>query len=147
MELHCPVICITNDNRIFIAKRNKNRKIYPNLWEFGCGKPNENESMIDTIKREYKEDFNVDIDIITSASKGKNPVPISTYEIEKDGKLCKGVVLLGRIRNPEVIKLSDKHSEFKLISRDYISTIKDNECVPDFRYNLMVAFNLFSHTV
>ena len=51
-----------NDGDILIAKRNS-KKSQAGLWEFPGGKIEKNESADDAIKREIKEELNIDIEI------------------------------------------------------------------------------------
>ena len=51
-----------NDGDILIAKRNL-KKAQGGLWEFPGGKIEKNESADDAIKREIKEELNIDIEI------------------------------------------------------------------------------------
>ena len=51
-----------NDGDILIAKRNS-KKSQGGLWEFPGGKIEKNESADDAIKREIKEELNIDIEI------------------------------------------------------------------------------------
>ena len=51
-----------NDGDILIAKRNS-KKSKGGLWEFPGGKIEKNESADDAIKREIKEELNIDIEI------------------------------------------------------------------------------------
>ena len=51
-----------NDGDILIAKRNS-KKSQGGLWEFPGGKIEKNESADDAIKREIKEELNMDIEI------------------------------------------------------------------------------------
>ena len=49
------------------------------------------------------------------------------------------------MKNPSEIKITDKHSEFKLVSINDIKEIgaSDEKCVPGFVYNSAVAIGLF----
>lgn len=54
---------IIKDNKILVAQRSEKMKL-PLKWEFPGGKLEENENEIDCIKREIKEEINIEIDII-----------------------------------------------------------------------------------
>ena len=53
---------IIKDNKYFIAQRNK-KKHLGLRWEFPGGKVEENESFEDALKREIKEELNIEIDV------------------------------------------------------------------------------------
>ena len=58
---------------VLVAKRSSKRNLYPNKWECGGGQIYPNENFEDAVKRQLKEELNVDIKVIA---------PISSYEIE-----------------------------------------------------------------
>jgi 8-oxo-dGTP diphosphatase len=64
-----PVLCaiIYFDNKILVAQRSEKMKL-PLKWEFPGGKLEENESEIDCIKREIKEELNIEIEILKRLS-------------------------------------------------------------------------------
>lgn len=61
----CAIIYI--DTKILVAQRSEKMKL-PLKWEFPGGKLEENESEIDCIKREIKEEINIEIEIIQKLS-------------------------------------------------------------------------------
>lgn len=63
------VICaiILFDNQILVTQRSEKMKL-PLKWEFPGGKLEENESEIDCIKREIKEELNIEIEVLKSLS-------------------------------------------------------------------------------
>ena len=61
----CAIIYI--DAKILVAQRSKKMKL-PLKWEFPGGKLEENESELDCIKREIKEELNIDIEILRRLS-------------------------------------------------------------------------------
>jgi 8-oxo-dGTP diphosphatase len=65
INVTCAVIII--DNKIVVTQRSENMKL-PLKWEFPGGKLEENESEIDCIKREIKEELNIEIEILRRLS-------------------------------------------------------------------------------
>ena len=63
------VICaiIFFNNKILVAQRNEVMKL-PLKWEFPGGKLEDGESEIDCIKREIKEEINIDIEVLEKLS-------------------------------------------------------------------------------
>ena len=55
------------DDKILVTQRSEEMKL-PLKWEFPGGKLEENESEIDCIKREIKEEINIEIDIVKQLS-------------------------------------------------------------------------------
>ena len=63
------VICaiIFFNNKILVAQRNEVMKL-PLKWEFPGGKLEDGESEIDCVKREIKEEINIDIEVLAKLS-------------------------------------------------------------------------------
>jgi 8-oxo-dGTP diphosphatase len=63
------VICaiILYDSKILVTQRSEIMKL-PLKWEFPGGKLEENESEVDCIKREIREEINIEIEIIKKLS-------------------------------------------------------------------------------
>lgn len=64
MKPHIRVVCaiIHQENKILAVQRSEKMTL-PLKWEFPGGKIEENESEVDCIKREIKEELNIDIEI------------------------------------------------------------------------------------
>jgi len=58
---------IVKDNKILVTQRSEKMKL-PLKWEFPGGKLEENENEIDCVKREIKEEINIEIKIIRKLS-------------------------------------------------------------------------------
>ena len=65
LNVTCAIIVI--ENKILVTQRSEKMKL-PLKWEFPGGKLEENESEIDCIKREIKEEINIEIEIIRKLS-------------------------------------------------------------------------------
>ena len=65
VNVTCAIILI--GNKILVAQRSDKMKL-PLKWEFPGGKLEENESEIDCIKREIKEEINIDIEVVKKLS-------------------------------------------------------------------------------
>ncbi len=57
---------------ILIAKRGAHREFYPNKWECGGGQVLPKENFEDAAKRQQREEFKIDIEVIA---------PIAVYDI------------------------------------------------------------------
>lgn len=66
IDVTCAIII--KENKIFVAQRSEIMKL-PLKWEFPGGKLEENESEIECIKREIKEEINIEIDVVKRLSK------------------------------------------------------------------------------
>jgi 8-oxo-dGTP diphosphatase len=65
IQVLCAIIYI--NNKMLVTQRSEKMKL-PLKWEFPGGKLEENESEIDCIKREIKEELNIEIDILRRLS-------------------------------------------------------------------------------
>lgn len=65
INVTCAIILI--DNQILVTQRSEKMKL-PLKWEFPGGKLEDNESEKDCIKREIKEELNIEIDVISQLS-------------------------------------------------------------------------------
>jgi 8-oxo-dGTP diphosphatase len=65
IKVTCAIILF--DDKILVTQRSEEMKL-PLKWEFPGGKLEENESEIDCIKREIKEEINIEIDIVKQLS-------------------------------------------------------------------------------
>jgi 8-oxo-dGTP diphosphatase len=96
---------IVKDNRILVAQRSERMKL-PLKWEFPGGKLEENESEKDCIKREIKEEINIDIEILKKLS--NSIYDYGTFKINLIPFLAEYVS--GEIRLAE-------HKEYKLLEK------------------------------
>lgn len=65
INVTCAIILI--DNKILVTQRNERMNL-PLKWEFPGGKLEENEYEIDCIKREIKEELNIEIEVLEKLS-------------------------------------------------------------------------------
>ena len=65
INVTCAIILI--NGKILVAQRSEKMKL-PLKWEFPGGKLEENESEIDCIKREIREELNIEIEILKKLS-------------------------------------------------------------------------------
>ena len=135
------------NRKILIAKR-KNRKILSGLWEFGCAKATVNQNLCDSITKEYKNDFGIDVEIICDRTRDdKQPRPLALYQVSKFDRLQKGVIVAAKLISGQenmdnAIKRKGKHEEYKWISQKEIQNYKDNT-IPDFQNTLNMVFQLW----
>jgi len=102
---------ILKDKKILVAQRNEKMKL-PLKWEFPGGKLENNETEIDCIKREIKEEINISIDILQKLS--NNIHDYGTFKINL-------IPFLVQYISGE-IKLSE-HKDYKLLERSQLSNL------------------------
>lgn len=148
LEFHCAAVCCDLENRkILIAKRN-NRKTLPDLWEFGCAKAAVDQNLCDSIIREYKNDFGIDIDIVCDKTRDdRQPKPIALYQVNKFDRLQKGVIVAAKLIGGQeniidTINKKGKHDAHRWISQSEISDFKGNT-ISDFKNTLKLIFKIW----
>jgi 8-oxo-dGTP diphosphatase len=99
----CAIIVIKN--KILVTQRSEKMKL-PLKWEFPGGKLEENESEIDCIKREIKEEINIEIEVLRKLS--NSIYDYGNFKINLIPFIAKHI--LGEIKLTE-------HRDYKLLQR------------------------------
>jgi 8-oxo-dGTP diphosphatase len=102
---------ILKDEKILVAQRSEKMKL-PLKWEFPGGKLEINESEIDCIKREIKEEININIEVLQKLS--NNIHDYGTFKINL-------IPFLVRYISGE-IKLAE-HKDYRLLDRSQLSNL------------------------
>lgn len=102
---------IVKDDKILVAQRSERMKL-PLKWEFPGGKLEENESEIDCIKREIKEEINIDIEILKKLS--NSICDYGTFKINLIPFLANHI--LGEIKLTE-------HKAYKLLEKNELLSL------------------------
>jgi 8-oxo-dGTP pyrophosphatase MutT (NUDIX family) len=136
-EIHCVAVCISPTGQVLVGRRPSTKRRYPSCLEFGCGQLKLGESFSDCLKRAYKEDFGVDLNLSDPV------VPIRTYEIHdaEEHRIIPGIIFFAEVADPESVKSNfskGKHSEVLWINPAEISNIQQN-CVPNFESTVLEA--------
>lgn len=109
INVTCAIIII--DNKILVTQRSEKMKL-PLKWEFPGGKLQENESEIECIKREIKEELNIEIDVINRLS--NSVYDYGTFKINLIPFIAN--YLLGEIRLTE-------HKEYRILEKSELSLL------------------------
>lgn len=99
-NLYFMVVCVNpQTNKVMIAKRSSGRKHLKNVWDFGNVKY-QNVNMLDTIKKEYKNTFGIDIELILDEHRDKNLKPFGYCTIYRNCKPHNSILCHAKISNP-----------------------------------------------
>ena len=124
-------IWIANQDKILIQKRTSNKKIFPNLWEQTGGGVLAGETSISAVKRESKEELNIDVsdnELTYIGSYVRVNDIVDIWLIEKDLN----------IENCSLQK--EEVADAKLVTfNEFENMIENNEVVPTINpsYNLL----------
>lgn len=94
-------------DKFLIVKRNSKSKIHPSLWMFPGGKVEANEDLIEALKREIKEETNLEINNIKK---------ISEYEYKRPDNSITFGICFSAASTTENIKLNNELEDFKWIT-------------------------------
>lgn len=133
IEVHVAGICFFGD-KVLIAKRNSNRRLYPNLWECGGGQVRNGENFEEALRRGQGEELGIEL--------GRMKV-LGVYEIVTNNpeqlkipgvKIVCEIVGFVNGKEPEII---DEHSEWKFISK---AEIGEYAFIPGLKEEIVEAF-------
>lgn len=104
---------ILNDKKeILFVKRAKTEDFMPGQWELPCGGSDFGEAPQDALKREIKEECDIDIEVL-------NPLTVKTYFMETLRKKVQRIEIIFYCKivdRQQKITLSPEHSNFKFLS-------------------------------
>jgi mutator protein MutT len=61
MENHAVIVLKNDDNKFLFVKRSKHKRVLPGAWSFASGTVESGEKIFDTIKREAKEELDIEV--------------------------------------------------------------------------------------
>lgn len=96
---------IEKEKKVLLLQRSRDDNYYPSMWDFPGGKLNENEDVIDGLKREVKEETGLEIEV-------QFPIDVSSKIFTKIH-----LVLITFISGFKLgkVKLSEEHQNYKWI--------------------------------
>lgn len=122
---------IINDDQFLIMKRSENATNKPEGWDIPGGRLEIGENSFDGIKREVREEADIDIEILM-------PLDIQHF-VRDDGQQITMIMFLCKALSKK-IKLSDEHTEYK-----WIDIHSDKELIPQWLWT--PVDNLFKYKI
>ena len=98
---------IIKDGKVLLIKRRPNDPHKPGAWDIPGGRLELGEDPFDGLKREVKEEINLEVEIIM-------PISVNHF-VRDDGQKITLTIFLCKILNRE-IKLSEEHSEYQWVA-------------------------------
>lgn len=151
LQMHCAVVCFKQENdeiSILLAKRSSKKAILSGKWEFGGAKISKNISIVEQVKKEYKDDFKIDVEpILDRTREDSQPIPLALYQVKSpyscvnEPLIHKGIIILAKVKNAQELKINhNKHEDFKWVTESNYKELLDEECVADLVNTLECAF-------
>jgi len=107
---------VNQENKVLVVKREKNDTHMPEEWEIPGGRIENEETLLEGVKRETKEETNLDIEVLEQ---------LNTQEFTRqDGERIKMVIFLCKPLTESVV-LSEEHTEFDWIELDEVIKLND----------------------
>ena len=135
-EVHVAGVCFKLEKdirKVLLAKRSSSRRLYPNLYE-GCGgQLAHNENFATGVKRHYKLEFGLNIQVREDMHK--------FYYIQQANEpIIPGIRFACEYveGNPK----SENHTECKWLSREEISRIPEEDFIPGLKEDFLEFFDL-----
>lgn len=107
-RLAAKAFILNPDYKILVIKRSDDAEYKPDVWEFPGGRIEEGECLIETLKREVKEETGIDIDV------GE---PLKVHKFRRLDEDITLTCFLCRHISGSVV-LSDEHSTYEWINID-----------------------------
>lgn len=130
-EVHVAGICVKRENddiSVLIAKRNSDRKLYPDIYECGGGQLASSESFIDGVKRHFISEMHIKVDVKEDIYK--------LYEIKQPGvPIIPGIEFLCEFKGGKF--QSNNHSEHRWVTKEELELIPEKEFIPGIREDII----------
>jgi len=130
-EVHVAGICVkreNNDISVLVAKRNSDRKLYPDIFECGGGQLASSESFTDGVKRHFSSEMHIEVDVKENIYK--------LYEIKQPGvQKIPGIEFLCEFKGGKF--QSNNHSEHRWVTEEQLELIPEKEFIPGIREDII----------
>ncbi|GAB6163741.1 hypothetical protein JCM12298_29010 [Desulfothermus naphthae] len=136
-EVHIAGLCIKEEEgeiKALIAKRSNSRKLFPGLYE-GCGgQLDSNETFVEGVKRHYKLELNIDVEVLEDIHKFYCINYPSEPKIPGIKFLC-----LYKGGTPK----SENHTEIKWVTEEELKKIPDKKFIPALKQDFIQFIHEF----
>jgi len=122
---------LPHNGKVLIVKRSKHEEMYSGFYELPGGGIDFKESPAKALKREFKEETNLDVEI-------ENPIRVFDYMSDDQKIHYVEIIFMTRlIGSAKEIKLSKEHDDYKWIALDEID---DYKISPEIKKNIRAGF-------
>ena len=110
-------VLLSNNQEVLIIKRTENQSVYPGYWDIPGGTLESGELPLEGLKREVKEETNLDI--------GKASLFFHTANIDKSkNKLFVRLIFLATYKGSNIILNPNEHTEYQWITKETYKNFK-----------------------
>jgi 8-oxo-dGTP pyrophosphatase MutT (NUDIX family) len=124
LEVHCAAACQRAGGDVLLVKRKENKRVHPGKWEFGCAQLRPGDTFESAILRDYLEDFAAKLTFDSP------PLPLGTYQFDRDGRSVPGIVVRAHVTNPDECQ-ARKHSSLEWFPPGALPDHVKRNAVPD----------------
>lgn len=121
LEVHAVSVCVNFKTRqVLMFKRGNKCEFFGGKWDFGCCPIKTGQSFSETLTKDYKAMFNIDIKVLD---------PIKEYKFQDDNKkTIPGIRFLSEVEDTSELKINtDDYEEYRLIEIDKFEKIDKQE--------------------
>lgn len=136
-RLYYSIACINPaSKKVLVAQRSTERRHLKNVWEFGMFK-HSSLSIIESLEKRYKEEFGLDIEIITDNETERNIVPLHFCTVYRNGQAHNSILCMAKIKadggmesDKEIIESikkvasSDRYQNFRFVNQEEAKCFK-----------------------
>ncbi|MEK6890108.1 MAG: NUDIX domain-containing protein [Nanoarchaeota archaeon] len=108
---------LKREGKVLILKRSSKEDFLPNYWELPSGKVEFGETVEQALKREFKEETNLDIEV-------KSPYKIFSYLSDNKNRHTIEIIFHVSCKDIKKLIISEDHQEYIWISKDDIKKYK-----------------------
>ena len=136
-RLYYSIACVNPQSQnVFVAQRSLNRRHLKNVWEFGMFK-HSSLSIVESLEKRYKDEFGIEIKIITDEENERNLVPLHFCTVYRNGQAHNSILCMATIKTTEnmqsdeeildTIKAAaspDRYKDFRFVNCNDVENFK-----------------------
>ena len=136
-RLYYSIACINpTTKKVLVAQRSTERRHLKNVWEFGMFK-HSSLSIIESLEKIYKEEFGLDIEIVTDNETERNIVPLHFCTVYRNGQAHNSILCMAIIKSEEGMESdeqiinsirrvasSDRYHDFRFVNQEEAKSFK-----------------------
>lgn len=139
IEVHVAGICLRPNDQgfeVLLAKRRKNRDLYPGKWECGGGQVRPGENFETALRRQFFEEMGLKIQVVQ---------PVRAYEIIRHpASLIPGIVFLCLPEGDGHDKIEMNHREFSECRWQSVGKIDELDLISGIKHDIELCLSVLT---